>query len=86
VDKHGDSLGVGARGAAQQQKPALVLRRQLVAAPSGRRTQEFRDFFDGPSKPKFKRWQEAWFWFVRFAGFVLGASLIAAFAGLTHGP
>jgi uncharacterized protein YjbI with pentapeptide repeats len=49
-------------------------------------SKQFTDFFDGPSKPKFNSWLEGWFWFVRFAGFVLGAALLAAFAGLTHGP
>lgn len=46
---------------------------------------EFVDLFEGPFRPRFKLWQGTWFYFVRFAGFVLGAALIAAFAGLTQG-
>jgi len=49
-------------------------------------SKEFADFFEGPFRPRFNDWQAGWFWFVRFAGFVLGAALLAAFAGLTHGP
>lgn len=49
-------------------------------------SKEFADFFDGPFRPRFNFWLASWFWFIRFAGVVLGASLIAAVAGLTHGP
>ena len=49
-------------------------------------SKEFADFFDGPFRPSFSFWQGAWFYFIRFAGFVLGAAVIAAFAGLTQGP
>ena len=49
-------------------------------------SKEFADFFDGPFRPKLNALQGTWFWFVRFAGFVLGAALLAAVAGLTRGP
>ncbi len=49
-------------------------------------SKEFADFFDGPFRPSFTFLQGAWFYFIRFAGLVLGAAVIAAFAGLTQGP
>jgi uncharacterized protein YjbI with pentapeptide repeats len=47
---------------------------------------EFTQFFDGPFGPRFNWWQNLVFYSIRVAGFVLGAVVIAAFAGLTQGP
>ena len=47
---------------------------------------EFTNFFDGPFRPRFDGWQTTMLYTLRIVGWVLAATILAAFAGLTQGP